>query len=99
MIKPLKKIEIVVQSRMLNRLLDRLAEANIYNYTVLEILKGRGGKHGESFGDGLVPHGNDTYLFTICTEDEQIKAFTVLENFFMQHGGLCMSSDVNCLKF
>lgn len=92
----MKKIEIIVESVYVNRLLKLLKEKDINGYTIIDDVKGSGG-HGLKTADDVSNILSNSYVFTVCEEEkyENLKDFII--RFIKKHGGKCIVSDVTLL--
>ncbi|HAI76431.1 MAG TPA: hypothetical protein DCM08_09295 [Microscillaceae bacterium] len=94
MMQIMKKIEIIAPNRQLNRVIATLEKHGILYYTILDITKGRGKKHGLVDYGSLIPAVNDSYLFTVCSADDKLAVLDDLVALFQEIGGLVITSDV-----
>ena len=93
-----KRIDIVIEMPMLNRLLDRLDELAVTGYTVLPALAGRGSE-GSWRREGLVTEAG-RMVMVICVLDEA-RVDLVLERVFKlvsRQIGIVTVSDVAVVR-
>lgn len=62
------KIEIIIQTIYLDKLLDFLEDRLIRGFSAFEIDRGKGTKRGEHMVEGLLPTSRWTYMFSITQE-------------------------------
>lgn len=92
----MKKVEIIIESVYINKLLDLFEENEINAYTIIRDIEGRGG-HGLRTADEVTDVFSNNYIFTVCEESkfneikEKIRAFT------KKYGGKCIVSDAMML--
>lgn len=90
--KKMKKMELIIESIYLNKLLDLFKERDITGYTVIKDIEGSGG-HGIKMADQFSDIQSNNYIFTVCDDakfeeiKEEIRAFT------KRYGGKCIVSD------
>ncbi len=96
MMKPVKRIEIVVDSVELNRLIELLEESQIKGYTVLKDVLGRG-VHGLRDGGDLTDVLTNIYVLIACNEDEVQPLIERLRPILTRFGGICLISDAQWL--
>ncbi|RXK12825.1 transcriptional regulator [Halarcobacter mediterraneus] len=88
----MKKVEIIIESVYINRLLDLFKNYEINGYTIIRDIEGCGG-HGLRTADEVTDVFSNNYIFTVCTDSkfeeikEEIRAFT------KKYGGKCIVSD------
>ena len=66
--EPMKKVEVVVDSVYLNRVLDILERQGVSGYTVIRDVLGKG-ERGIMAGDELTDVFKNSYVFTVCSEE------------------------------
>ncbi len=89
----MKKVEIVVDSVFLNRVLEILGRAGVSGYTVIKDALGKG-ERGIMAGDELTDVFKNSYIFTVCTEETVNKIVQELRPLLKKAGGVCLVSDV-----
>ncbi|MDX2196175.1 MAG: P-II family nitrogen regulator [Cytophagales bacterium] len=90
------KIEIIVSKAQSNKIIDLLEKSGIYEYTILDIYKGRGNK------DGVVSHSvnsatENVYMFSVVKQELKQKAIELIYPYFKTSGGLFVISDVTVI--
>ncbi|MGB1226482.1 MAG: P-II family nitrogen regulator [Poseidonibacter sp.] len=90
--KKMKKMELIIESIYLNKLLDLFKERDITGYTVIKDIEGSGG-HGIKMADQFSDIQSNNYIFTVCdnTKFEEIKE--EIRAFTKRYGGKCIVSD------
>lgn len=89
----MKKVEIVVDSVFLNRVLEILERAGVSGYTVIKDALGKG-ERGIMAGDELTDVFKNSYIFTVCTEEVVNNIVQDLRPLLKKVGGVCIVSDV-----
>ncbi|MFN4012526.1 MAG: P-II family nitrogen regulator [Aquificaceae bacterium] len=89
----MKKVEIVVDSVFLNRVLEVLEKAGVSGYTVIKDALGKG-ERGIMAGDELTDVFKNSYIFTVCTKEVADKIVQDVSPILKRAGGICILSDV-----
>lgn len=95
--KPMKKVEVVIDSVHLNRLLETLEKAGVSGYTVFRDVLGKG-ERGIMAGDELTDVFKNSYVITVCPEDVAQKVAENIRPLLKKLGGMCLISDVLWLE-
>ncbi len=90
--KPVKRIEIVVDSVELNRLVEILEQSQLKGYTVIKDVLGRGG-HGLRDGGDLTDVLTNVYVLVACNEDQVQPVIDGVRPLLKRFGGICLVSD------
>lgn len=90
--KPVKRIEIVVDSVELNRLVELLERSQLKGYTVIKDVLGRG-VHGLRDGGDLTDVLTNVYVLIACNEDQVEALIEQLRPILTRFGGVCLVSD------
>jgi nitrogen regulatory protein P-II 1 len=90
--KPVKRVEIVVEVLVLQRVTEVVDAAGIKGYTVIRNAGGKGG-HGERFEDELVDTHRNAYLVVACEEAQLEPLLLALRPLLSRYGGMCLVSD------
>ncbi len=93
----MKKVEIIIESVYINRLLKLLKEHGITGYTIIKDIAGCGG-HGLKTADDVTDVFSNNYLFTVCEEEKFLYMQEDIRSFIKKYGGKCIISDVMLLK-
>jgi len=91
--EPMKKVEVVVDSVYLNRVLDILDRQGVSGYTVIRDVLGKG-ERGIMAGDELTDVFKNSYVFTVCSEEIAKSIAESLRPLLSKVGGVCIISDV-----
>lgn len=94
--KNMKKVEIIIESVYINRLLALFKKHEIKGYTIIKDIQGAGG-HGRKTADDVTDVFSNNYVFTICEEEAFLKMQTDITDFIKGYGGKCIVSDVMLL--
>ncbi len=90
--KPVKRVEIVVEALVLQRVTEVIEAAGITGYTVIRNAGGKG-SHGERFEDELVDTHRNAYLVVACDEARLEPLLLALRPLLSRYGGMCLVSD------
>lgn len=94
--KKMKKVEVIIESIYLNRLLDLFAESGVTGYTIIRGIEGAG-SHGLKTADEANDLLSNTYIFTLCEEEKFEKMIEKIRSFIKKYGGKCIISDTQVL--
>lgn len=91
--KPCKKLEIVIEKPLVNRLCDRLTAIGAPGYTVLDYARGSGDR-GERRGDEPTSTSSNSVVIVAC-EDEALlnELIEAIRPLLSRSGGVCLVSD------
>ena len=89
---PVKRIEIVIDSPHLSRLLDALNRAGTPGYTILQPAHGRGDR-GSRLGDDVSAALDNAYVLVACNAAQAEKLVDAVRPLLHEAGGLCLVSD------
>lgn len=92
----MKKVEIIIESTYINRLLDIFRKNEITGYTVIKDIEGCGG-HGLKCADDVTDVFSNNYVFTVCTEDKFSNMKDEIISFIKKYGGKCIVSEAEIL--
>jgi len=92
----MKKVEIIIESVYINRLLELLKGHGITGYTIIKDIEGCGG-HGLKTADDVTDVFSNNYLFTVCEESKYLSMQEDIRSFIKKYGGKCIVSDVMLL--
>jgi nitrogen regulatory protein PII len=90
--RPVKRIEIVVEALVLRRVTKIVDAAGIKGYTVLRNVEGKGG-HGERFEDELVDTHRNALVVVACEAAQVEPLLAALRPLLTRFGGMCLVSD------
>lgn len=91
--EPMKKVEVVIDSVHLNKVLEILEKQGVSGYTVIRDVLGKG-ERGIMAGDELTDVFKNSYIFTVCTEEVAKRVAESLRPLLSKVGGVCIISDV-----
>ncbi|MGK0690050.1 MAG: P-II family nitrogen regulator [Aquificaceae bacterium] len=89
----MKKVEVVVDSVHLNKVLEVMEKHGVSGYTVIRDVLGKG-ERGMMAGDELTDVFRNSYVFTVCSEETAEKIAESLRPILSRVGGICIISDV-----
>lgn len=94
--KKMKKVEVIIESIYLNRLIELFKEGNVTGYTIIRDIEGAGG-HGLKTADDAHDILSNTYVFTLCNEEKFNKMIEKIRAFIDKYGGKCIVIDAQVL--
>lgn len=89
----MKKVEVVIDSIHLGKVLEIFERAGVSGYTVIRDVLGKG-ERGVMAGDELTDVFRNSYAFTVCSEETAQKIAEDLKPLLKKVGGACIISDV-----
>lgn len=92
--KKMKKIEIILESVYLNRLIELFDKKEITGYTIIRDVEGKG-ITGIKSADEITDVFTNNYVFTVCDEDELMSIVEDIRTFIKRYSGRCIVSDVS----
>ena len=95
--KNMKKIEVIVETVYLNRLLDLFKQKEITRYRIIPDIQGCGG-HGLKMADDVTDVFSNNYIFTVCDEEKFLFMIEDIRSFIKKYGGKCIITDVMLLQ-
>ncbi len=90
----MKKVEIVVDSLHLDKILSILEKQGVSGYTVIKDVMGKGSR-GLMRGDELTDVFKNSYVFTICDNELAMKIANDISPLLKKYGGICIISEVD----
>ena len=90
----MKKIEIIIESIYLNRLIELFDRKEITGYTIIRDVEGKG-ITGIKSADEITDVFSNNYVFTVCDEDKLMSIVEDIRAFIKRYGGRCIVSDVS----
>ncbi|MCX7759878.1 MAG: transcriptional regulator [Hydrogenothermaceae bacterium] len=88
-----KKIEVVIDSYHLDKVIEVFDKNGISGYTVIKDVLGKG-KRGLMSADELTDAFKNSYIFTACDEQKAMNIVQQLRPILKKYGGICLVSDV-----
>jgi len=89
----MKKVEVIVESIYLNRLLNLFQSKGVENYTLISDVQGRGSKGLKPANDMTDVSSND-YFFTLVEAEKFLELKEAIRSFVKKYGGKCIITDV-----
>jgi nitrogen regulatory protein PII len=90
--RPVKRIEIVIDSLEIPHLLKALEQAGVSGYTVIRDVAGTGDR-GARAGDQLSDVLKNSYVITTCAEEQVQALVDAIRPSLQRFGGICLVSD------
>lgn len=94
--KQMKKVELIIESVYINRLLELFANHDIHGYTIVKDIEGCG-SHGLRTADDASDIFSNIYVFTLCEQKSFEHMEKDIRKFLSRYGGKCILSDVMML--
>ncbi|MFP4088689.1 MAG: P-II family nitrogen regulator [Cyclobacteriaceae bacterium] len=94
--KAIKRVEIVIESDFLPRMISILDKNQINGYTIIRNASGKGDK-GLRDGYGLTDVFQNIYLLISCSEEELERIKEPVRLLLERVGGMCLVSDAQWL--
>jgi nitrogen regulatory protein PII len=88
----MKKVEVIIESIYVNRLIELFKESGVTGYTIIRDIEGYGG-HGLKTADEANDLLSNNYIFTVCEEKKFEKMIEKIRAFIDRYGGKCIVSD------
>jgi nitrogen regulatory protein PII len=95
--RPVKKLEIIVDALEVNTVTGMLDSAGVSGYTIIRDATGKGGR-GLQRGDELTNVFSNAVIITACSAEEAAKISTLLRPLLHRVGGVCLLSDAVWLE-
>ena len=95
--KPVKRVELVVDALQVPDLLESLADIDINAYTVIREAHGKG-ERGTRGGDAFSGAFDNSYIVIACNEEESHKIVETVRPMLKRLGGICLVSDAMWVK-
>jgi PII-like signaling protein len=94
--KPVHRIEIVIDAPHSARVIELLARHGLRGYSLIRGVSGSG-ERGAQFGDELTGVSSNHYILTTCPPDKLDAVTDALRPVLRQVGGICLVSEANWL--
>jgi len=94
--KNMKKVEIIIESVYIKRLLKVFNKHQIGGYTVIKDIEGYGG-HGLKTADDVTDVFSNILVFTVCEQSTYDAMDKDIRTFLHTYGGKCILTDVMLL--
>ncbi|QDG50616.1 transcriptional regulator [Persicimonas caeni] len=95
--RAVKRIEIVIDSLQIDRMVELLDDAGVSGYTVLPNARGRG-RRGVRSGDEITGALENIYVMTICESDNLDTVLAAIRPLLDRFGGMCVVSDAELME-
>ncbi|MEN8717196.1 MAG: hypothetical protein ABF301_00855 [Sulfurovum sp.] len=93
-----KKVEIIIESVYLNRLVDFFNKNDVIGYTVIKNIQGAGG-HGLKLNDDITDVFTNNYVFVVFEEEKLTEINESLIAFLKRYGAKCILTDIMWLSY
>jgi nitrogen regulatory protein PII len=95
-VQAVKKIEIVINSLELQKVLKILDRIGVSGYTIIEDVTGKG--HRGRVIDDLEGHAlTNGYIMIICSEEQEHQIAEAMRPIIKKYGGVCIAADVKSI--
>ncbi len=91
--EPMKKVELVIDSVHLNKVIEILEKLGVSGYTIIRDVLGKG-ERGIMAGDELTDVFKNSYIFIVCSDEIAKKITEEIKPILKKIGGICIISDV-----
>lgn len=95
--KPVKRLEIVIDAAHTPALLRTVMEAGARGYTLIRDVQGMGDR-GERSGDQLTDVFRNCYVLIACEPDQAERIVQQVRPLLERYGGMCLQSDAAWVK-
>ena len=90
--KPVKRVEIVVEAAEINNFLALLKQVGVVGYSIIRHVGGRG-ERGERRPDEFVYEVENVYFIVACDEVQAEALVAAIRPMLVKSGGMCLVSD------
>ena len=90
--KPVKRVEIVVEAAEINHFLALLKQVGVVGYSIIRHVGGRG-ERGERRPDEFVYEVENVYFIVACDEVQAEALVAAIRPMLVKSGGMCLVSD------
>jgi nitrogen regulatory protein PII len=94
--KNMKKVEVIVESVYMNKLLIFLMGKGVDKYTLIRDIEGKG-THGIKLANDVTDLSSNDYIFTAIEEELYLSFKEELRVFIKRYGGKCFVTDTMML--
>ncbi len=95
--RPVKRIEIVVDSATAARLLSALEQVGLHHYTIVKEVFGHGTR-GDRGGDPFFGTFDNSYILLVVPPDAADRVVEAIGPLLARFGGMCVLSDAAQLE-
>ncbi len=92
--KKMKKVEIVIEAMMLDKVISIMDQAGVSGYTILPSVTGRGHR-GHRTGFGFTDVFNNAMIFTLTDEAIALKISQEAKKLIQNYAGVVIISDAD----
>jgi len=96
-LKPMKRLEIVVDTLHLTRAIDLLRDAGVCGYTVLPNVAGYGDR-GDQRADDVSGVSTNAYILVAVPREQAERILAAVRPMLQSYGGICLISDCDWLE-
>ncbi|MDJ0521951.1 MAG: DUF190 domain-containing protein [Planctomycetota bacterium] len=95
--KPVKRLEIVIDAPYSERITGLLEEHDVEGWTLMRGAAGHG-ERGDRFGDEITGVSNNHVIISTCAPERLDDLLADLRRLLEQYGGVCLVSDAGFLR-
>lgn len=92
----MKKVEIIITSLELEKVLSTLEDVGVSGYTIIREVTGKG-ERGTASNDLEIGVFSNGYVLSICTEEQASEFVEIIRPLIKKFGGVCLVSDVQSI--
>ncbi|WP_017717031.1 P-II family nitrogen regulator [Kamptonema formosum] len=93
----MKKVEIIITSLELEKVLSTLEEVGVSGYTIIREVTGKGERGVVSNDLEMGAAFSNGYVMSICTEEKATEFVEIIRPLLKKFGGVCLLSDVQSI--
>lgn len=91
--KPVAKVEIIIDSMEVKNVMKLLDEVGVSGYSIINNVVGKGSR-GVMTGDVFTDLFESSYVLVVCEEKEMHRIVEAIRPIINKFGGICIVSDV-----
>jgi nitrogen regulatory protein PII len=95
--KPVLRVEIVIESAFTPRVLEALSAVGLSDHTLIREVQGRGDR-GERRGEELTDRDRNCLILVACEPDREAALTGALRPLLARYGGMCLVSEARWLR-
>jgi len=96
-VERMKKVEIIITSLELGKVLSTLEEVGVSGYTIIREVSGKGERGLVSNDVEMGAAFSNGYVMSICPEDKATEFVEIIRPLLKKFGGVCLVSDVQSI--
>jgi len=96
-VRPVKRLEIIVDSPELDEIIKLIESANVTGYTIIRDVLGRGDR-GPQFGFALSGAFSNCYILVACEPETATALVEMVRPILTRRGGVCLVSDAEWVR-